>query len=213
MYVYTHKYIYIYIHISATALCATGVSGFKQFALRLLLSGFIGLLYIRAPPDPDGLGPAESPPPPGAPWCPFGDLWDPQGTPWTSPGSLRGPPGSPTAPQEAIKNTHRCDDLFFSRFFQFCVGSADPPTQKCYKNQRYFNDFENALLVSVSHFCSFRGSKDPSRTPFGEHTAPFWAPWTPPEISKRPPWSPQGAQRPPKSLPLLDPWPKKNTSG
>ena len=111
--------------------------------------------------------------------------------------------------QEAIKNTHWCDDLFFYRFYQFCVGSADPPTQKCYKNQRYFNDFENALLVSVSHFCSFRGSKDPSRTPFGEHTAPFWAPWTPPEISKRPPWSPQGAQRPPKSLALICPWLKK----
>ena len=108
----------------------------------------------------------------------FLDLpWLPPRAPWLS-----------NSPSKKPSRTHiGVMTSFFIVFINFVLVRLTLLLRNAIKTDVFVNDFENALLVSVSHFCSFRGSKDPSRTPFGEHTAPFWAPLTPPKILKPPP--------------------------
>ena len=86
---------------------------------------------------------------------------------------------------------------------------AKRPVQKCNKNQPYFNDFENAMFVSISVFFIPRGPKGPSETPFGERSGDFGVPSTPLEIGEGPPWAAWAAPRAPFRLTDIGPWRKK----
>ena len=64
-----------------------------------------------------------------------------------------------------------------------------------YKNQPYFNDFENALFASISVFFVPRRPKGPSETPFEDQSGNFGVPRAPLEIGEGPPWAPWAAPR------------------
>ena len=67
IYIFLYICIYIYTYISATALCAFGVTRLVNFAFRLLLSDFLLIAYIRAPPGSARALDLGFPPPQGPP--------------------------------------------------------------------------------------------------------------------------------------------------
>ena len=82
---------------------------------------------------------------------------------------------------------------------------AKRPVQKNHENQRFFNDFENALFVFISLFFILDGPKGPFETPSGERSGDFGVPRAPSEIGERPPWAPWASPRAPSRLPLSGP--------
>ena len=117
---------------------------------------------------------------------PLGDLGSPLGPSRAPLGPSMAPSEGTLGPQRSPENTLTSHfdppTSDFSSLRSHSHALAKPPLQKCYKNQPFFNDFENALLVSVSRFCTRRGPEGPSETPFGERSGDFGVPKAPPEF-------------------------------
>ena len=140
----------------------------------------------------------------------------PLGDPGSPLGPSRVPPGPSQAHSEGTLGPQRPPEKTLTSHFALPTSDLSPlgcilhalaksPLQKCYKNQAYFNDFENAVFVSISVFYIPRGPKGSSETPFGERFGDFGVPRPPLEIGKRPPWAPWAAPRAPFRLPHIDP--------
>ena len=135
------------------------------------------------------------------PWRPGIAPWTPKGPPGTPHGSSEGTLG-PQWPVEKTLMSHF--DSPTSDLAPLQSNFARSGEAKCYKNQRYFNDFENALFVSISVFFIPRRPKGSSETPFRERSGDFGVPRAPLEIGNGPPWAPWAAPRAPFRLLHID---------
>ena len=110
-----------------------------------------------------------------------------QGPPWTSPGPPRRDPDSPKAPQKTeTKHTMVRRLLFFIFFVTFGLVQLAHLLKKAIKTNDFLTILKMQFWSPIITFTPFSSQKYPSRTPFGQHRAPFWALGPPLEILKRP---------------------------
>ena len=153
-----------------------------------------------------GRSPAAAPAPLWSPWGRFGGPRGRLGAPIRPHDALQEDSGSPTALRKDTNDSLLFTDLrFFTTSVAFRTLWRSGMSRFAIKINVFFNNFENAFLVSVSVFYNPRGSEGPSETPFGERSGDFGVPRAPSEIGERLPWAPWASPRAPSRLPLSGP--------